>query len=155
MDPALSYNTNGDFPLAWATGVCISGANGVEVNSYAPLRRSNWSQLGRCSQPDDLLWYSNPRVDSWVSYLQINCAVAIETTKLTHVSQPQCRCHEWVCKCTRTLLFVMLTVQHGSRWDLLPQSQQSHHLPPQHPARSQLALPACAQHYSHREHIYT
>lgn len=32
MDPAQSYKANGDFPLAQATGVCISGANGVEVN---------------------------------------------------------------------------------------------------------------------------
>lgn len=60
IDPALSYNTNGDFPLARATGVCVSGANGVEVSSYALLRRSNWSQLGRCSQREDLLQCSNP-----------------------------------------------------------------------------------------------
>lgn len=36
------------FPLAKPTGVCVSGANEVKVNSYALLRRSNWSQLGRC-----------------------------------------------------------------------------------------------------------
>lgn len=52
--------TNGDFPLAGATGVWVSGANRVEVNSYALLRRSSWSQLGRCSQQEDLLQYRNP-----------------------------------------------------------------------------------------------
>lgn len=55
MDPVLSCNANGDFPLAGATGVCVLGANRVEVNSYALPRRPDWSQLGKCSQHEDLL----------------------------------------------------------------------------------------------------
>lgn len=52
--------TNGGFPFAGATGVWVSGANGIEVNSHALLRRSNWSQLGICSQHEELLQYRNP-----------------------------------------------------------------------------------------------
>lgn len=122
-DPGMSDNINGDFPLARATGVCVSGANRVEVNSYALLRRSNWSQLGRCSQREDRLQYGNLPMLSpefLICRLVVETVetVAVETTKLPHMSQPQCRCQEWVCKCVYTLCSVVLTTWHGSPWGL-------------------------------------
>lgn len=79
--------TNGDFPLAGATGVWVSEANRVEVNSYALLRRFNWSQLGRCSQQEDLLQYRNPPLLT-PAFSICRLIVAIETTQEPPWSSP-------------------------------------------------------------------
>lgn len=109
--------TNGDFPLAGATGVWVSGANRVEVNSYALLRRFNWSQLGRCSQQEDLLQYRNPPLLT-PAFPICRLIVAIETTQ-----EPPCdpapvqmpRVSVQVCAHTGCWGF---TSQCGSVWDI-------------------------------------
>lgn len=58
----------------------------------------------------------SPSVDSCISHLQINCAV--DTAKEPPVIQPQCRCHEWVCKGVHTQGVVVLAAQWGSGWDI-------------------------------------